>query len=901
MVTPASNRAENTFALWPALFVAALSLAVYLKTLCPTIFVGDSGELAAAAATLGIAHPPGYPLWVLLGHWPALLSPHEPALGLNVLSALCGATAAAMLTGFLFRLRVTALASISAGLAYAFAVGPWSQSVITEVYALNMALSASILWAAVAGHEGRAWGYPVAALLLGLGLGNHPLVLLTGLPLLLWWVHTRRADSKRAPFLAPLLLFVLGASVYLYIPLRQAQNPLIEWGGMHGLQDVLNHLFRQQYGEPFAHEGVASLEKRLLVFAQLFLQDVPPLACALAVAGLLALRRADRRTLVLGILGLWLVSGPVLAGSLDFQDSFRDRTVVKVYFLGADLAAYLLAGIGLAEILEFLRASFAAHWRVLWGVAAVLTAGAVLLEGWTNYPVCDRSRSTLARDYADTVLRSLPKGARLYANAGDAEVFSLIYEHEVKGVRPDVILHDSYLNLLVRNYGEDFVAMDRSQRKAKRVEREIQFALDEPERTIFYTERASTEGFAGCTMVPNHMIFQLLRPSEKPAQISATIDSFPPVDSDDCLESVLAASIQYRTGLWAQAYRDREQARPYFESARSYGIKSADIQVVVGEAFARLGDETSAWECLHRALALNPTDSAALYAIANLQLANGKESDALRTLRELDKLKVPAPEVYMQYGTLLALQGEFPSAIRAAQRALSLDSSLDAAKTLLDLAREGESLGKSKGVAAIRDRVENLRVDWTLQAARLQLEKGEYQRARDLFERALRAAPDDSRVLYGMGYTLLENQSFEEAARVFKRMLKLDPNSVNGINALAYTEAVMGVHLQEAKRSVLSVLPDSKDLHPYLLDTLGWICYREDDPSEALSYLQRAEGELPQADRSMRAENHFHIAATLSRLGRKEEARRYLGLALQEASGEFWEPELKALQKRLEE
>jgi hypothetical protein len=50
----------------------------------------------------------------------------------------------------------------------------------------------------------------------------------------------------------------------------------------------------------------------------------------------------------------------------------------------------------------------------------------------------------------------------------------------------------------------------------------------------------------------------------------------------------------------------------------------------------------------------------------------------------------------------------------------------------------------------------------------------------------------------------------------------------------------------------------------------------------------------------MRAENRFHIAAALSHLGRNEEARRYLGLALKEASDEFWVPELKALQKHLE-
>ena len=50
-----------------SLGVSLVALGGYLSTLCPTIFVGDSGELAWAAASLGIAHPPGFPLWTLLG------------------------------------------------------------------------------------------------------------------------------------------------------------------------------------------------------------------------------------------------------------------------------------------------------------------------------------------------------------------------------------------------------------------------------------------------------------------------------------------------------------------------------------------------------------------------------------------------------------------------------------------------------------------------------------------------------------------------------------------------------------------------------------------------------------------------------------------------------------------
>ncbi|HRK33650.1 MAG TPA: DUF2723 domain-containing protein, partial [Candidatus Hydrogenedentes bacterium] len=56
---------------WPDYFLAACTaltaLVVYVMTLGPTITGEDSGELVTAAYTLGIAHPPGYPIWCLLG------------------------------------------------------------------------------------------------------------------------------------------------------------------------------------------------------------------------------------------------------------------------------------------------------------------------------------------------------------------------------------------------------------------------------------------------------------------------------------------------------------------------------------------------------------------------------------------------------------------------------------------------------------------------------------------------------------------------------------------------------------------------------------------------------------------------------------------------------------------
>ena len=72
-------------------------LVLYGLTLSPGVLPADSGEFQLVAATLGIAHPPGYPLYTLLGWAFTRLTPHDPAWGLNLLSALLATATLAVL------------------------------------------------------------------------------------------------------------------------------------------------------------------------------------------------------------------------------------------------------------------------------------------------------------------------------------------------------------------------------------------------------------------------------------------------------------------------------------------------------------------------------------------------------------------------------------------------------------------------------------------------------------------------------------------------------------------------------------------------------------------------------------------------------------------------------------
>ena len=95
-MTTATASAEDRPPYRAALAVAGAVLAVYVLTLAPTVTFWDAGEFIAAARTLGIPHPPGTPLFVMIAHtWGLLVPLGEFAYRTNVLSALFSASAAA--------------------------------------------------------------------------------------------------------------------------------------------------------------------------------------------------------------------------------------------------------------------------------------------------------------------------------------------------------------------------------------------------------------------------------------------------------------------------------------------------------------------------------------------------------------------------------------------------------------------------------------------------------------------------------------------------------------------------------------------------------------------------------------------------------------------------------------
>ena len=182
-----------------AIVAAVVVFAGYLPSLAPTVTFWDAGELIAAARILGIPHPPGTPLFVLVGHvWGSLLPFGEYAFRLNLLSAILSAAGA----GCLFLVAHDTLRRYAADLTggqdlvaiggalagsvvAAFTFTQWQNSNEAEVYAAATLIIALTCWLCLVWRSQRGTMRAQYTLLLilylaGLSIGNHLLALLAG-------------------------------------------------------------------------------------------------------------------------------------------------------------------------------------------------------------------------------------------------------------------------------------------------------------------------------------------------------------------------------------------------------------------------------------------------------------------------------------------------------------------------------------------------------------------------------------------------------------------------------------------------------------------------------------------------------------------------------------------------
>lgn len=494
--------------LWAAVATLAVGL-LYGITLAPTTAFWDASEYITAAHIVGIPHPPGNPLFVILARsWDVLLSPLglSTAVRINLFSAAMSALA----HGFWFLVVHHVLRYFSenrnfrligAGVAIlisATAFTVWSQSnVLEKVYTVSLFTIALITWLLFRWQEGLGKRRNdniliLIVFILALSVGNHLMTFLAAPAIVLFVLFVRPVTLLNYRFyLAGVAVVVLGLSVHMYLPLRSELEPIINEGqpvcesvggaigsivtyGNVGCTELNNALKRRQYQKPPLMPRLAPLPRQLQNWLQYFDwqwargingDDVvfgkwrslaTGLFIVLGLLGFIEHYRRDKKSWLYFVsLGAVLIFGLVFYMNFRYgytapgTDNILEREVrERDYFFIAGFSVWgLVAGIGLASLWQRLSQI----WQRPLGTEGSLWVGApvlllALIPLVFNYERASRNDDYSARDWAYNLLMSIEPYGLIFTN-GDNDTFPLWYLQEVEGVRRDVtVAVTSYMN-----------------------------------------------------------------------------------------------------------------------------------------------------------------------------------------------------------------------------------------------------------------------------------------------------------------------------------------------------------------------------------------------------------------------------------------------------------------------
>lgn len=402
---------------------------LYGLTLCRTVYWYDSAEFVTAAVTLGVTHPPGYPLYTLIGHLFTWL-PVEAATAVNLMSAAFAAVAVGLVfvVGRLLGLDrgPAAVGAATLGASGLF----WSNALVAEVYCPAVAVAALVLYLLLRALDEQRFSLSiVAALVAGLGLGIHMSIATLGLGFAwLVWVNGERVTRLITAAGATLA----GSLVFLYVPLRASQDPPLNICNPSSAGQFAWYLTGGAYRHWFDHNS--SWLERGVTIGGFFQEQLTWVGVVLAIAGVAWLSR--HRTNACFALVL------MAAGNIAFFFSYQAHDV-EVFLLQSTMILCCFVGAGVQGLVNAVaKAVVPERSAIVRRVAAAALVLFPLQLAYANYQPVDMRRFDETEPFIAAAVASLRPEAVILNFSTPPEwkhyaVFGL-YAQLVLGERPDV-------------------------------------------------------------------------------------------------------------------------------------------------------------------------------------------------------------------------------------------------------------------------------------------------------------------------------------------------------------------------------------------------------------------------------------------------------------------------------
>jgi tetratricopeptide (TPR) repeat protein len=420
----------------------------------PVFKNNDSPETTAAVFTLGIGHPPGYPLFALAAKIFTLVPAANPAFRVNIFSVFLSMMV--LIQAFLGMLKVTALVKRPEDPVtpvYALCILPvvafslifWNQAIEAKggIYMLNLLFFSAVvnLWLDLNQRFHIRYFY-MGAFIYGLSLSNHWPSMIILMPVLLYYCAVNFKRLKPRRIAAIVFFFLAGLSAYIYLPIRAAAGPVLDWGNPVDLKSVIWVILRKGYAGPMA----PSTEAYMYMIREYVMFSIRnySILLLLAAAGAAVVFKRSRRDFIVLASAYILIVGIVVFYNVSKKDVLW---IMDIFLMPAQyvLALFMAAGLKyLWDKTEDTRAK-----TVL--AAAIVAAFAFMAS--SNSLQDNNSGDYLSYDYGKNILKTMPEGS-LYIPDGDYNAMPVYYIQEIEGKRKDIKFIAA--SFLIFQWGVDF-------------------------------------------------------------------------------------------------------------------------------------------------------------------------------------------------------------------------------------------------------------------------------------------------------------------------------------------------------------------------------------------------------------------------------------------------------------
>lgn len=431
---------------WLHLAIVFISVfSVFLWSAPRTVVFEDDGIFILAAYYNGIAHPPGYPLFTLLSHLSTLIPIGSVAFRVHALSGLFGALSCVCVWYLVQMLLADRVYAYTAALGFGISKIFWSQSIIAEVYSLNVLLFLILVILSiylVRDERGKNTGSIMGwmGVLYGLGLSNHwPLILLST-PMLIAIILPRW--KVWIPYVPRALLFLIaGLLPYAWMVWRSQMNPPISfYGPLESLSDIWFYISRQGYIEADHNIGANWYDK--LKFCGFALKETATqfgyFPTLFIITGIICQWRYLSKNFCIALLLGFLGSTFILALLLGFAYDPLHKNLFKVYPLIAYAVVSIWMVFGVKYIVGILSGVLSNHLDSKF-IKTILCISIVIPGFFINLPYNYRASDNLAEEYGLAVLETLDENA-IFITFTDVDTGPLGYMSLIQKVRPDVLL-----------------------------------------------------------------------------------------------------------------------------------------------------------------------------------------------------------------------------------------------------------------------------------------------------------------------------------------------------------------------------------------------------------------------------------------------------------------------------